>query len=134
MTIDIEKFKRHCNLGVDIELENDDGVKDKFTLKPLSAKQFVEFNYIAEKYNNSDITPEDTDKMMDLFIDVIKRSYPELEYDIAENFALNNLADFMLVMNKLAPRMDERKLKQLETMKKLQEAKVIKPEDNTKTN
>jgi hypothetical protein len=136
MGIDYEKFKRHCNMGIDIELENDKGEKDIFKLKPLNIMQVAEFQNLAQKEKNGTINIEDNVRMIELLQEIITNSYPGLDEDIAENFALNNIQDFMLVMNKLVPRTDERKLRQIQKMKQLAEAKlkqqeIIKENDTT---
>lgn len=122
MGTDLDKFKRHCNMGVDVELENAKGEKDTFKLKPLNPKQFATFSYLADKHNKEGLSMEDTNQMLSLFTDVIKNSYPDLDDDIADNFALFNLADFMLVMDKLAPKVDKRKADQINKIKQMQEA------------
>lgn len=122
-------------MGADIELENDEGKKDTFTLKPLNIKQIAAFQYLAKKEQDGELTLQDTEDMITLFYEVILNSYPELDKDIAENFAVNNLQDFMLIMNKLSPKQDERKLRQLQKMRKLQESRVKEDEgytENTK--
>jgi len=134
MGIDYEKFKRHCNMGVDVELENENGEKDTFTLKPLSIKQFVELSYFQDKDNQGSLTKEDTYILMDLFKDIITKSYPELDDDTAESFALNNMADLMLILEQLAPRVDKRKMSQLQKMKELQNSKVSNADNSDKTN
>jgi len=134
MGIDYEKFKRHCNMGVDVELENENGEKDTFTLKPLSIKQFVELSYFQDKDNQGSLTKEDTFILMDLFKDIIIKSYPELDDDTAESFALNNITDLMLILEQLAPRVDKRKMSQLQKMKELQNSKVLNTGNSDKTN
>jgi len=128
MGIDIEKFKRHCNMGVDVILENDDGAKDTFKLKPLNPKQLVQFNILAEGYEAGTLSDKDTESMFDLFTDVVLNSFPELDKSLAENFALNNLINFMSIMDKLAPKVDKKKMDQLKKMKALQQSKVASNE------
>ncbi len=126
MGIDYEKFKRHCNMGVDVELRNDEGGVDTFTLKPLNIKQFIELSHIQQKEQEGNSGPDEHLKTIDIFKEIVLNSYPELDEDTAESFTLNNLTDIMLIMEKLAPRVDERKTKQLNKMKALQEANMKK--------
>ncbi len=130
MGIDYDKFKRHCNIGVDIKLRNQDDEVDTFRLKPLNIKQFVELNYIQQKEQDGNLGLDEQLRMMDIFKEIVINSYPDLDDDTAENFALNNMTDIMLIMEQLAPRIDERKASQLNKMKALQEARINKQKES----
>jgi len=129
----VEKFKKHINKPVKIMLNDQEGNDDEFEFQPLNVKQFSTMMILGDrisKTTNSDGTQkdgammniEDTKDMMDLYVDVVMTSYPELEKSIAEQFVVANFADFSDIMVKLSPeKIDPRKA---DLMKKMQQKAI----------
>jgi len=112
----IEKFKKHINQNITIELTNKDGEKDDFQFKPLNAQQFGLLMVLGDRMNKSDgMDKEDAKDLMGLYLDIVKNAYPELDDETASNFA--QLAE---AMTKLAPDMDQRKSNALKKIKDIQ--------------
>ena len=130
----LEKFNRHIGKPVKVELENEDGEKDTFELKPLNIEQYVRMMMMAKRINREDfkkegmtdeeagkkmfenMNKEDIQEMMDIYIDIVKKSYPELDNDTASRFVATNLDKLSNLMDKLVPSVDSeraRKLKEL---------------------
>lgn len=143
-----EIFKKHMNQKISIMIGKGDD-KDEFMFKPLTVNQFATFMYIGDQFtkmekNGQAMSKDFSKEMLDLYVDIVTTSYPELSSDDAENFVITNLDIFQDVITKLAPsNIDERKLNQLQKIKEMQSKSgmvpikpvvkpVVKPELETK--
>lgn len=117
MGIDIQRFRNHINAPVKVKFGD-----DEFEFKPLNVKQFSTLMLISDKLDNkkADLTIEDTNSFIGLFVDILKTSYPELEQEIAEQFVVSNFIEFQEVISKLVPKTDQTKVDALKKIKSLQ--------------
>lgn len=102
---ELEKFKRHMNLPVEIELDNQDGTKDKFKIMPLTNVDLIGFINLCgkmSKYFGTEKKPEEVNDAMskvptelwDSLFFYLKKSvrgaYPELTDDVLDGFITKN--------------------------------------------
>lgn len=102
---DLEKFKRHMNLPVEIELDNLDGSKDKFKIMPLTNIDLIGFMNLCgkmAKYFGKDKTKEELNESMnavptelwDNLFYYLKKSvrgaYPNITEDVLDGFITKN--------------------------------------------
>ena len=115
--MDIEKFKKHINKGIKVKLKASDGTEDEFEFKPLNVEQFSTMMILGNKLNKNP-DKENIKELMNLYVDIVKTSYPEIEQPIAEQFVVSNFTEFANLMVKLAPQnIDE---KEAELLRKMQ--------------
>jgi hypothetical protein len=111
---DLEKFKRHMARPVDVEIENNDGEKDTFHFVPLSIEQFTEFMILSEKIDKAIRAAPEKDKktieqqegvklMFELYVRVVRSSYPEISEDDATSFVISNFTELMDSLSSLIP-------------------------------
>jgi len=121
----IEKFKKYMNGNVKVTLVAPDGTADEFEFKPLNVNQFATLMILGEKLDpakNAAPDIETAKSMLELFVDIVKASYPDLPNSDVENFVINNINEFQDIVTKLAPsNMDKKKL---ETMKRIKEMQL----------
>lgn len=116
-----EMFKKHMNQSISIMFG-----EDEFKFKPLTINQFAIFMYIGDTFEKMEkkglpMSKEFSKEMLDLYVDIVTNSYPDIPRADAENFVVTNLNKFQDIVIKLAPsNMDERKLKQLMKIKEMQ--------------
>lgn len=117
MSIDIQRFRNHINAPVTVKFG-----EDEFTFKPLNVKQFATLMLISDKLENKkdNLTAEDTNMFIGLFVDVVNTSYPELDKETAEQFVVSNFLEFQDVIQKLVPKTDSTKVEALKKIKEMQ--------------
>jgi len=127
MTNNLDKFQKHCNQPVIIKLKQKDGdEEDEFKFKPLNVQQFSTMMVVGDNINkatekNEGVSPSDAKAMMNLYVDIVKTSYPDLDDDTVENFVVSNFENFGDIVTQLAPSdMDPRKAEALKKLKKMQ--------------
>ena len=131
---DLEKFKKHMNHDVTITLKNSEGEVDDFTFKPLSVDHFTTLmilgDEIQKKADSSDgIKPETARDLLNLYVDIVLYSYPELDKSVAENFVVANFEKLGDIMTKLAPtNIDPKKADTLKKIKEMQQQKIHEAE------
>lgn len=125
-----EKFKKHMGRPVQFPItgEDDNGEKvtDIFEFRPLNVEEFTTLMVLGDKFKDADktgknITREDADELMKLYVSIVKRSFPEEEDNDVENFVVHNFALLPDLMKKLSPsNLDEKQKKGLDKIRELQ--------------
>jgi len=128
----IEKFKKHINKSVKVVLKNKDGEEDEFEFKPLNVEQFTTLMVLGDKINktgdSSDLDPAYAKDLMNLYVDIIKFSYPDLDNETAGQFVVSNFQELSDIMEKLSPeKMDDKKLETLKRIKEMQINNQVQP-------
>ncbi|MEK6878419.1 MAG: hypothetical protein AABY22_02365 [Nanoarchaeota archaeon] len=109
----LEKFNRHINKPIKVRLKNADG-EDEFEFKPINFEQFGQILFIAGKskgqeFDISKLDKEDIDLFLNLFFDIVKNSYPDLENEVIKNFVISNLASLNDILEKLMPTFEDKR-------------------------
>lgn len=144
---DIDKFKKHINEPVKVKLEASDGTEDEFKFQPLTASQFAKLMIIGDRINKNQkvaqfrnkqkgnkkleeptMNPEDAKEMMDLYVDIVKHSYPDISDEVASQFVVANFQDLGDIIEKLSPQNVDKK--KIETIKNLKNPKDAKRSDS----
>ena len=91
MTDTSDKLKRFCSTCI-IELEDANGVKEKFNLSPVRVK---ELGLIMSLSEDSDIDSiESTNKFVtaltEIAMAILIRSFPDVEEEVLDNLLINN--------------------------------------------
>ena len=133
---DLEIIKRHLTPDIPFTLkykdENGNEKTDTLMLKPFNvAQQTLAFS-VSKKMRKlpknekgePDMNEEVIKQMFDLFLSVMKRSYPEMDNETAENFISTNYVELVEVMEKLSPK--PKNIKDIDKIK----ARYKKQEEN----
>ena len=103
---------------------NNEGEEDEFKFKPLNVEQFVTMMVLGERLQENP-SKEDAKELLNLYVDVLKSSYPELDDESAQGFVVTHFTDFTEILSKLSPNVDEKKLEALKNIKKMQKGSTI---------
>lgn len=107
--MDRNAMMRHVKFGEKVELENEDGTKDIFTIKPLSHEYMPQYykllasfmkkaqkkTFNKEMFIEMDFSeifsPEDLSIGLELVIASLKQAMPDEDKELVEAFATQNL-------------------------------------------
>lgn len=122
---EIDKFKKHFNGSVEVTLLDINGVEDIFKFKPLNVVQYATMMVLGEQIQKNP-TKENAIELLQLYVGVVKASYPELDDETAQSFVVSHFVDFTEILDKLSPSVDEKKVNALKKIKEMQ----LKHKDN----
>ena len=142
-------FDRYRNRSEKIELEDSDGIVRPYFFKNLNNEQFIELLTVGKlvsekmkvilKINPIDplatkeekeraemaamseigLMPEVMNGTSSLFKSIVKRSYPELEPEVIEEFVMEHMMDYEEIISKLVPKGREKAKVSPEAMENL---------------
>lgn len=89
---EIKKWERHIAKPQEFEFEDDDGNKDKFTLKAISIEDIGNLLYVSSKMieiqtGNYEHSEDAFKKASDLIMKTLRISYPDIPEETLEGFA-----------------------------------------------
>lgn len=126
----LEKIKRHLAKPVPITIKNGSGEEDTFYFKPLNVEQQAILMELSKRMQNRenviidgkelpDIAKEDMTELLELLLDVVKASLPELDEITMCDFVNTNFEQLSDALMELVPKDSNREA--LAKIKKRQE-------------
>jgi len=103
---DYEKLKRHLAKKIEVKLTNDDGEVDIFEFYPATYDIYSRFMTIAPMIDDAEegaVSGEFAEKLLEVFVDIVKESYPDWPDEICKQFVGNNMESMMGIIEKIMP-------------------------------
>lgn len=120
---DIEKIKKYISPNVPITVKDDEGNEDTIEMKPLSMAQQGRAFELSKKFkklqdkdgeiDSDKLDSETIEDSVDLILGIVKRTYPDLDDETAEEFVNTNFMDLFSQIEKLIPKSTEVKNQEL---------------------
>lgn len=111
----IEKVKRQLAKPITIKIKNEDGQEDEFLFKRLNIEQQAIMMELSKRIQSRekvkvdgkevpDLLKEDMIEMGELILDVVKNSMPDLDENVAREFASDNFDQLSGALVDLMPK------------------------------